>query len=97
MLPDNRVNNWSGDDAVDGSVGINIDPSLPLSPEEVVQQFKQSTSGGSSSDEYIDEYANDQQFSNVLWLNSGHQHQRRISRRRSSCNDENSVNGIGNI
>ena len=39
------------DDAVDGFVGINIDPSLPLSLEEVVQQFKQSTGGGSSSDE----------------------------------------------
>ena len=27
MLPDDRVNHWSIDDGVDGSVGINIDPS----------------------------------------------------------------------
>ena len=27
MLPDNRVNHWSMDDAVDGSVDIHIDPS----------------------------------------------------------------------
>ena len=37
MLPDDRVNHWSVDDDVDGSVDINIDPSLSLSPEEVVQ------------------------------------------------------------
>ena len=44
MFPDDRVNHWSVDEAVDGSVGIYIDPSPPLSPEEVVEQFKQSVS-----------------------------------------------------
>ena len=68
MLPANRVNYWSVDEAVDSSVGINIDPSLSLSPEEVIQQFKQST-GGSSADEYIDAYANDQQFT-IMFLGS---------------------------
>ena len=68
MLPDGRVNHLSVNEAVDGSVGINIDPSLRLSPEEVVQQFNQSTGGGSSADEYIDEYTNDQQL--LMFLGS---------------------------